>query len=99
MKTQEMIKALKEKGYKIEEPENKFLKVKYSEKKFILLENMNGLDLVKTWDIEEDLNDFEYFEKRNKGHFWINGDYNKFEFLYKGKWLICDEEMRVRFLK
>ena len=35
MKTEEMIKVLKEKGYKIEEPESRFLKVKFSDRKQI----------------------------------------------------------------
>lgn len=96
-----MIKALKEKGYEIKEPENKFLKIRYSEDKFTLLENMDGWELVKTWDNEKDLNDFEWFENKeiNVGHFWINGNENKFEFFYKGKWLPCNEQMKVRFLR
>ena len=100
MKTEEMIKALKEKGYEIKEPESRFLKVKVSDRGEIFLIDENKNILVGTWDdIERDLNDFDYFVKHDYGHFWINGDINKFEFFYEGKWLKCNKEMNVRFLR
>ena len=98
MKTEEAIKFLKEKGYKIEEPESRFLNVKFSDKNNVLLEDKWENILVSTW-LKEYLNDFEYFEKYNYGHFWINGKFNKFEFKYKGKWLECNNIMDVRFLR
>ena len=80
--------------------DDKFLEVRLSNYKDILLENKNGKVLVVTWyDDFKDLNDFKYFKEKNIGHFFINGDINKFEFLYKNKWLKCDDEMPVRFLK
>ena len=94
------INFLKEKGYKIEEPE-RFLKVKFSDRKFVLLEDEEESSLVETWDNDNDLNNFEYFMKNNDdvGHFWIGGNVCKFEFKYKGEWLKCDKLMEVRFLR
>lgn len=99
MEIEEAITFLKEKGYKIEEPENRFVEVKYGGNRSILLKDLDGDVLVRTWYGEEYLNDFRYFKENDRGQFWINGDLNKFEFLYKGEWLICDKEMDVRFLK
>ena len=100
MKTKEMIKALEKKGYKIKEPESRFLKVKVSDRGEIFLIDENKNNLVRIWaTMENRLNDFEYFEKEDAGHFWINGDACKFEFKYKGKWLECNNIMDVRFLR
>ena len=99
MKTEEMIKILEEKGYKIEEQEHKFLEVQLSEDKYVLLKNKDGDILVGTWDNMEFLNDFNYLKEYDNGHFWINGEYNKFEFFYKGEWLVCNNRMPVRFLR
>ena len=99
MKTEEAINFLKEKGYEIKEPETKFLKVEHSNIKNVLLENHKGHRLVETWIKKNTLNDFGWFEKNNRGHFHINGHINKFEFLYKNKWLKCNDYMPVRFLK
>ena len=99
MNTDEMVKTLKEKGYEIEEPE-RFLKVKFSDRDNVLLEDENCNILVESWRKDKkDLNDFEYIQKHNDGQFWINGKFNKFEFLYNTKWLVCDKEMKVRFLR
>ena len=101
MKTEEAINFLKEKGYEIKKTESRFLKVKFSDRKNVLLEDIWGNYLVGAWDNDNDLNNFEYFMKNNDdvGHFWIGGDVRKFEFLYKGEWLVCDEDMHVRFLR
>ena len=86
MKTEEMIKALKEKGYEIKKLE-RFLKVKFSDKDDVLLRDENGNVLIRTWDNKRDLNDFENFKKADIGQFWIRGNMRKFEFLYNGEWL------------
>ena len=99
MKTDEMVKTLKEKGYEIKEPENRLLAVKFSDRKNVLLEDEDESSLVETWENKKDLNDFEYFKEDDCGHFWIGGMKRKFEFRYNGKWLICDDIMDVRFLK
>ena len=100
---EEAIKFLKEKGYEIEEqikePE-RFLKVKFSDRKDVFIEGEFENGLVETWvNVEEDLNDFNYFKAKDYGQFWINGNIQKFEFYYKGKWLECNETMDVRFLR
>ena len=84
---------------KYKEPKSEFLEVKLSDAQNVLLEDKSGNILVETWSDEKNLNDFDYFKKNNRGPFWINGDFNKFEFLYKNKWLKCDERMEVRFLR
>ena len=94
-----MIKVLKEKGYKIEEPESRFLKVIFSDKKNVLLENFWKNSLVESWTDENNLNNLGKFEENDSGHFWINGGIRKFEFRYKEKWLECNEDMPVRFLR
>ena len=98
MKTEEAINLLKEKGYKIEEPE-RFLKVLFSDRKNVLLEDEDGNCLVGTWDSKEFLNDSKYFEKINMGHFSIKGNVCNFEFRHEGEWLKCDKLMPVRFLR
>ena len=98
MEIKEAIKFLKEKGYKIEEPESRFLNVKFSDKNNILLEDEDYNVLVRTW-LEENLYDFNYFKAKDYGQFWINGKINKFEFKYNGKWLECNDIMDVRFLR
>ena len=98
MKTEEMIKELKEKGYEIKKPKNRFLEVKFSDRDNVLMDD-DGEILVQTWDDEKDLNDFGYLEKEDVGQFKINGNIHKFEFLYNDKWLICDNRMDVRFLR
>ena len=92
-----MIKILKEKGYEIREPD-RLLKVQLCDKKYILLKDKYDNQLVETWDSRNFLNYFKYFKENNLGHFCIKGQYNKFEFFYKGKWVKYDEEMGVRFL-
>ena len=100
METEEAINFLKEKGYEIKEPESRFLKVKFSDRKDVFLQDEEGEDLVETWvNVEEDLNDFNYFKAKDYGQFWIRGHTNKFEFLYKDEWLVCDEDIPVRFLR
>ena len=99
MNTDEMVTTLKEKGYEIEEPE-RILKVKFSDRDNVLLEDENCNILIESWRKDKkDLNDFNYLEENDYGQFWINGKFNKFEFYYKGKWLVCDDIMEVRFLK
>ena len=95
---EEAIKFLKEKGYKIREPESRFLKVKFSDRKDVFLMDNDGNYLVGTLR-DNNLNDFEWFEENNVGHFQITGKFKNFEFYYKGKWLECNEEMDVRFLR
>ena len=99
MKTEEMIKILKEKGYKIEEPEPRFLEVQFSNEEHILLENEDNFPLVETWGSQKLLNNFEVLREQDFGHFIINGYMNNFEFFYKDEWLRCDTFMPVRFLK
>ena len=61
MKTEEMIKALEKKGYEIWESK-KFLNVKLSDMKGVLLRAESGRILVETWNnwTKDILNDFEY---------------------------------------
>ena len=91
-------KESKARGYEIKKTE-RFLKVKFSNRNNVFLEDKDGEPLVETYIKEKDLNDFAWIEENNIGQFWINGDMVKFEFLYKGKWLVCDKEMKVRFLR
>ena len=98
MKTEEAIKLLKEKGYKIEEPE-RFLKVRLSDRDNVFLTDNDGNIILASWRSEKDLNDFGYIKENNYGHFFIRGNVCKFEFYYKGEWLECDERMDVRFLR
>ena len=100
MKTEEMIKALEKKGYEIWESK-KFLNVKLSDMKGVLLRAESGRILVETWNnwTKDILNDFEYIQKYNLGQLWIRGDINKFEFVYNGEWIECDKLMDVRFLR
>lgn len=97
MNEKEALEFLKEKGYKIEKP--KFAEVQHSYTKNVLLETKNGNWLVKTWGQKEDLNDFEYFEEREKGHFWINGNVCPFQIKINGRWIRCNEFAPVRFLR
>ena len=99
MKTEEAINFLKEKGYEIKKTESRFLEVQFSDMKAIFLQDGDGGDLIETYFDEKDFNDFEWFEEKNVGHFWIRGNIHNFEFLYKGQWIECDESMPVRFLK
>ena len=99
MKTEEMIKVLKEKGYKIEEPESRFLKVKFSDRKDVFLMNDDGNIILSSWRSEKYLNDFKRYEDKNIRHFIISGEVSKFEFKYNGRWMECNGEMPVRFLR
>jgi len=99
MKTKEMIEALEKKGYEIKEPESRFLRLRHSDRKFILLEDEEGGWLVRCWFEKENLNDFECFEKENLGHFWIKGGTRPFEMLINGVWRRVEEKVYVRFLR
>ena len=96
---EEMINFLKEKGYEIKKTESRFIEVQFSNRNNVLLEDGDGNGLIGAWRDEEFLNNFECFTDRNIWHFVISGEANKFEFLYKGEWLICDNSMPILFLK
>jgi len=76
----------------------RFAKVQYSDRKYILLKSKDGNILVETWFNKKDLNDFDYFERENLGQFWIRGNWQPFEILLNGKWVRCSKYTRVRFL-
>ncbi len=96
---QNAIKLLKGKGYKIEEPKNKFAQVKLSKYKGVLLENKKSLNLIVCWE-KEGLNDFEYLARGN-GQFWINGHLQPVELKFglNNKWIRFDGKIHGRFLR
>ena len=99
MEIKEAVEFLKKNGYKIEEPESRFLEVKFSDRKDVFLMNDDGNIILSSWRSEKYLNDFGYIKENNYGHFFIRGNVCKFEFYYKGRWMECNGEMPVRFLK
>ncbi len=98
MKTEEMIKALEEKGYKIEEPKSRFAEVKFSKYQGVLLENKNSGILIDCICDEISLNDFEYLARGN-GQFWINGNIQPVELKFNKKWIRFDGQIHGRFLR
>ncbi len=99
MKTEEMIKALEEKGYKIEEPKNRFSKVKPSKDKNVLLENKNSEALIECLCDGISLNDSEWFNAYDAGQFFINGNIQPVELFINRKWIQVDKAIKGRFLK
>ena len=63
----------------VDEPTSRYAEVQFSEDKDVLLKDKRGCPLIGTRDAERDLNNFEYFDKNNVGHAWIQGDVCPFE--------------------